>query len=80
MFFKQKIHFIEFYCYKEKNYINRIYVCDKKIDCFFGEDEENCTENSYQFNCLSTDQTISYLKVCNFIIDCEDGSDEDYCS
>lgn len=72
-----------FYCVKSRICLSYVNVCDGKKDCFFNEDEENCTntELTFFFNCHShRQQRISFKKICDYHNDCYDGSDEKYCS
>ncbi|CAD5122339.1 DgyrCDS10780 [Dimorphilus gyrociliatus] len=69
-----------FLCPNDHICINVAYVCDGKIDCPSGGDENNCTILTFErFQCLNSIEKISYTLVCNFIEDCPDKSDELYC-
>ncbi|KAG8275825.1 hypothetical protein J6590_078380 [Homalodisca vitripennis] len=55
--------------------------CDRHLDCFHGEDEEDC--NTYKcppthFNC-NNHFCVPLHSVCDFIDHCGDGSDEINC-
>ncbi|XP_070544098.1 uncharacterized protein [Ptychodera flava] len=61
------------YCIDER------WKCDRKTDCYDGEDEANCDCNEYEFQCDDPIGTcITYDIVCDGINDCPDGSDEHY--
>lgn len=69
-----------FICNLTGDYINSIYVCDKKYDCSNGEDENDCEikEKDY-FYCLNNEQKILYKFICDDVNDCFDASDEKNC-
>ena len=57
------------------------YVCDHKIDCPGGSDENHCMNYSCigLFHCLSSSQCIFVADVCDGIEDCMNGDDEFNC-
>lgn len=67
-----------YFCFKEKNCISLVQVCNGIKDCLFGEDEENCMNVVY-FECKDEKLNIPYQFVCDFIYDCQDKSDETFC-
>ena len=57
------------------------YVCDGKVDCPKGKDEQNCKNRKCRglFHCLNSTQYIYIVDVCNEIVDCINGDDEKNC-
>ena len=70
-----------FKCHKSGKCVSKAALCDGKIQCPHGEDEDNCDfrrsrrcpENT--FPCRSGECLPEY-EFCNAIISCRDGSDE----
>lgn len=60
--------------------------CDKKHDCVFGEDEDQCEITRVTKQCgdgyfqCKDGQCIKHILVCNKYSDCRDNSDEKNCS
>ena len=57
------------------------YKCDSKWDCWNGEDEFNCTENSCinYFKCVYSSICIPLDLFCDISVDCPLGDDEIVC-
>lgn len=73
----------QFTCTRSNACVEKSKVCDGKVDCRLGEDEEKCIGHSLtcfsnQFRC--EDGTCIALKnKCDKIYDCPDKSDEENC-
>ncbi|KAK7502915.1 hypothetical protein BaRGS_00005864, partial [Batillaria attramentaria] len=51
-------------------------VCDRRVDCNGGEDENTCVCTDEEFKC-SNGPCIPRHRTCDTVLDCPDGSDED---
>ncbi|XP_038078960.1 uncharacterized protein LOC119746217 [Patiria miniata] len=50
--------------------------CDRRPDCYEGEDEDDCECKKSEFKCWKRGGCIAKKNVCNGKVDCFDGSDE----
>ena len=57
------------------------YVCDGKVDCPKGIDENDCQYQNCTglFHCLHTSQCVYITDICNGVVDCRNGDDERNC-
>ena len=58
------------------------YACDAKMDCPYGQDEENCTQNrpcTNMFKCRLSMQCLDMEDICDNVPDCKYLDDEDFC-
>ncbi|XP_077862658.1 uncharacterized protein LOC144344653 [Saccoglossus kowalevskii] len=60
--------------------IEKKFRCDRKLDCYGGEDEDHCEcIDKKEYKCSDTGRCIKLSKKCNGIDDCADGNDENNC-
>ncbi|XP_077982508.1 uncharacterized protein LOC144437441 [Glandiceps talaboti] len=59
--------------------IPKVSVCDRNVECYEGEDENDCDCKATEYKCKVKGGCLSKTVRCDGRLNCLDGSDEDNC-